>query len=65
MFLFTLDTRTGKKDNTMTAKMNSAVLCTSGMTGDGGMTTTVINHSVTFAKDVSIAKYSVIRIACM
>lgn len=39
----------------MTVKMSSAVLCTSGTTGDGGMMTIVINHSVTSAKDVSIA----------
>lgn len=37
----------------MTEKMSSAVLCTSGMTGEDGMTTTAINHSATSANDVS------------
>ena len=35
-------------------KMNSVVLCISVMTGEDGMTITVTNHSVSFAKDVSI-----------
>ena len=37
----------------MTVKMSSAVLCTSGMTGADGMTTTVTNLSVSSVKDVS------------
>ena len=37
----------------MTAKMNSVVLCTSGMTGEDGMMTTVISRSDSSAKDVS------------
>ena len=53
--MFTIDTRTGRKGSTTTAKMSSVVLCTSGMTGEDGMTTTVINHSATSARDVSIS----------
>ena len=53
--VFTLDTRTGRRDSTTTAKMSSAVLCTSGMTGENGMTTIVINHLATSARDVSIS----------
>lgn len=36
----------------MTVKMSSAVLCTSGMTGGDGMTTTVTNLSVSSVKDI-------------
>ena len=55
MYFCSVDTKTGRKVNTMMVKMSSAALCTSSMTGEDGMMTTVTNHLVTSAKDVSTA----------